>query len=125
MKYFQRILIHGGLVLLDCAVTKVASTMAYQTALDNNRVKLERALPMNRLVPYLHPVGLMGDTKISQELNSNNTDAEKTRLFLNWLGQGISIGNTVSFDKFMKAMDNFAKDNRDDTVAFLLFTATS
>ena len=94
--------------------------MAYQTALDNNRVNLEKLLPMHRLVPYLHPVGLMRDTEISQELNSNKTDAEKTRLFLNWLGRGIRIGNTVSFDNFIKAMDNFAKDNGDDTVAFLL-----
>jgi len=94
--------------------------MAYQTALDNNRVNLENSLPMHRLVPYLHPVGLMGDTEISQELNSNKTDAEKTRLFLNWLGRGIQIGNAVSFDNFIRAMDNFAKDNGDDTVAFLL-----
>jgi len=99
----------------------MASAKVYQAALSNNRVKLERALPMSRLVTYLHPVGLMRDTNLSQKLNDpGRTDIQKAGILLNWLDAGLGIGNTASFEKFMRAMESFATDNGDDTVAFLL-----
>jgi len=93
----------------------------YQTALRNNRVELEKALPMDGLVTYLHPVGLMKNVNISQQLDDRSrTNVEKARILLNWLDTALGVGDTTPFDKFMDAIGRYAKENSDSTVDKLL-----
>ena len=94
--------------------------MAYKTAFEKNIPKLVNALPMNSLIPYLYPYGLMRDTQLSQGVNAAATDTEKTQKFINWMQPGVTMGVTDQFDKFIKAMDDYVKATQDATVMFLL-----
>ena len=92
---------------------------AYFTAFQNNYQKIVSALPMNSIYPTLVSHGLMCDIALSSEISAAKSDCEKTRIFLNSMMPGIQIGVTETFDKFLEAMEKYAKTSKSEAVKVL------
>jgi len=84
--------------------------MSFITAFENNYIRLVTALPMDRLLPTLEAHGLMRNIGLSQRIKATSGDSYKARLFLDELIKpGLQVGATDTFEKFIKAVEEYAE----------------
>ena len=82
--------------------------------------ELEEALPMDAMYPTLVSKGLLREVSLQQEISATPTDHRKARVFLDSMKGGLLIGVTETFEAFLEAMDEYAKNNDNAVVRKLL-----
>jgi len=73
--------------------------------------KLTKALPVNDLIPKLFSEGILPGN-LKSRIDCITVPSEKTRLLLDEMEGGLRIGITDQFDRFVRVLEQFSKDER-------------